>query len=147
MDLVNITKLGSLLRASITDYTILNEKMLEVIELCKELENNPGVDHREISKAYLKTIESYLITNSILRTGYDNLQKFAIAIKESGASRPPEISKSQLDLMRLDIEHSKNLPALRDAMEKIHDKLISSEVIRDETLRMIGVVKDGRLNV
>ena len=118
-----------------------------MIDICKELEDNPDVDYRTIAKAYLKTIESYLITNSILQEGYQRLQTFAIAIKESGSSRPPEISKSQLDLMRLDIEHSKNLPALRASMERIHQVLISSEAIRDETLTMVGVVRNGMLTV
>lgn len=147
MDLVTIAKLGSLLRATIVDYTILHEKMTEVLAIEHELKNSTPDTYEKISKKYLMVIESYLIANSILKIQYKNLQDFAQGMKNKSLVRNQDITKAQLELLLLDIDHLKNLPSLRTAIESINEVLIASGALRDETLTMVGVLKDGEIRV
>lgn len=147
MDLVNIAKLGALLRATIADYTILHEKMREVLDIGKELNKATPDTYPEISKKYLAVIESYLITNSILKLQYKSLQEYAHTVQNKAHIKHPDITKAKLELMVLDMDYMRTLPSLRDAVENINEILINSGAIRDETLTMVGVVKDGEIRV
>ncbi len=147
MDLVNIAKLGALLRATIADYTILHEKIKEVLDIGKELNEATPDTYSAISKKYLAVIESYLITNSILKLQYKSLQEFAHTIQDQAPIKHPDITKAKLELMVLDMDYMRTLPLLRTAVENINEILINSGAIRDETLTMVGVVKDGEIRV
>jgi hypothetical protein len=147
MDLVNIAKLGALLRATIADYTILHEKMKEVMDIRKELDEATPDTYSAISKKYLTVIESYLITNSILKLQYKSLQEFAQTIQNQAPIKHPDITKAKLELMVLDMDYMRSLPSLRNAVENINEILINSGAIRDETLTMVGVVRDGEIRV
>ena len=147
MDLVTITKLGALLRATITDYTMLHEKMVEIMAIGEELGGTMPDAYPEISRKYLTVIEEYVITNSILKLQYRNLQEFAHNVKDSEVTRHRVISKAQLELMHLDIDYVKMLPALRKMISEVNEILLSAGVVQGETLTMVGVVKDGELRV
>lgn len=147
MDLVNIAKLGALLRATIADYTILHEKMKEVMDIGKELNEATPDTYSEISKKYLAVIESYLIANSILTLQYKSLQEFAHAVHDKPGIKHPDITKAKLELMVLDMDYMRILPSLRNAVENINETLVNSGYLRDETLTMVGVVKDGEVRV
>lgn len=147
MDLVTIAKLGSLLRATIADYTILHEKRKQVMEIGEELNRATPDTYSTISKKYLAVIESYLITNSILRLQYKSLQEFAHDVRDKSHAKHPDITKAQLELMVLDMDYMRTLPSLRDAVENINEILVNSGALRDEMLTMVGVVKDGEIRV
>lgn len=147
MDLVTIARLGSLLRATITDYTALHEKRSQIVALKDELCNATSDTHQAISKKYLAVIESYLITKSMLDIQYQNLQSFAGNIGDKTAAHHREITQAQLELMILDMEYMQALPSFRDAVRKINEILTDSGIVRDEMLTMVGVVKDGEIRV
>lgn len=146
MDLVTTARLGSLLRATIADYTILHEKIGQITALKEELRDSTPDTYPEISKKYLAVMESYLITKSMLDIQYSNLQVFAKNIEDK-SSRHGDITKAQLELMILDMEYLKTLPSLREAVRKINEILTDSGILRGETLTMVGVVKDGEIRV
>lgn len=147
MDLVNIAKLGSLLRATIADYTLLHEKMTQILSIVEDLEKATPDTYPVISKKYLEVIESYLITNSMLKIQYKNLQEFAHNIHDRVGIKHPEVTKAQLELMILDMDYVKTLPALREAVGSINEILITAGALRDETLTMVGVVRNGEIRV
>lgn len=147
MDLVTITKLGALLRATITDYTILHEKMAEIMAIGEELCEVMPDAYPDISRKYLVVIEEYVITNSILKLQYKNLQEFAQSVKDTDVTRHRVITKAQLDLMHLDIDYIRLLPELRKTVSEINEILVSAGAVQGEMLTMVGVVKDGELRV
>lgn len=147
MDLVTIARLGSLLRATIVDYTILHEKIGQITAIGEELGRATPEEYPEISKRYLEIMESYLIVNSILKLQYKNLQEFAREIADQATVKNHEIIKERLELMRLDIEYMNVLPVLRKIVVGINEVLTSSGTLMDETLTMVGVVKDGEIRV
>lgn len=147
MDIANTAKLGSLLRAAITDYTDLHQKIAQIKALGEELYSSTPDTYSEISERYVKLLESYLITNTMLKIQYKSLQDFAQHIKDQKVVKTPEISKARLDLMLLDIEYTKEVPNLRTMIENINEVLISSGAICDDTLTMVGVIKGGEIRV
>lgn len=147
MDLVTITKLGALLRATIADYTMLHEKMVEIMAIGEELGEAMPDGYSDISRKYLVVIEEYVITNSILKLQYRNLQEFAQEVRDQEVTRHRVITKAQLELMHLDIDYIRMLPTLRKMISEINEILISSGTLQGEMLTMVGVVKDGELRV
>lgn len=147
MDIATTARLGSLLRATISDYNELHEKIGKIRELEEELNNSTPDTYPEISERYLKIVESYLVINTMLKIQYKSLQNFAQGIRDQKSVKTPEISKARLELMLLDIEYTNEVPALRTMIENINSVLVSSGAIRDETLTMVGVVRDGEILV
>lgn len=147
MDLVTIAKLGSLLRATISDYTILHEKIINVLSIGEELVRASPEKYQEISKRYLMAIESYVISNDILKLQYQSLQVFAKSVQDSEVIKHKDITSAKLKLMMLDLEYLNSLPSLREAVANINEMLINAGALRDETLTMVGVLKDGEIRV
>lgn len=146
MDL-NTARLGSMLRTTITDYAVLNEKMEEVDRILKFLEEDPAHAYTWVAEKYLKQMESYILLKNIIKVQYENLQSFAIDMNSRGEKRHPFIAKSHLDLMKADMEFSKVHPKFRKTVEAINHILLSQETIGEDRLTMVGVLKDGDLAI
>lgn len=147
MNIENLSRLGSLLCAAITDYRLLHERTDQIIAIKEELNTASIEDHKIISSKYAKLLQSYTLMQSMLNIQYRNLQRFALFNAKDSTLEDEELTKRHVSLLLMDIEHLHKLPKLRTAILEINEVLKESGSLLDETLIMSGILKNGEIKV